>query len=138
MFTIKLNIVIIAVLTCFTCNAPRSVAAGSRILGLFATYSKSHMLIHCTVAEQLARVGHNVTVIGIIENVYPNATYKYMHLQLPDGGILDDTAKTTLQHAWSLRLWRIRPTARNSYMSKCKNVNLKPDKKERSGWVVEA
>lgn len=96
MFTIKLNIVIIAVLTCFTCNAPRSVAAGSRILGLFATYSKSHMLIHCTVAEQLARVGHNVTVIGIIENVYPNATYKYMHLRLPDGGILDDTALHSL------------------------------------------
>uniref|UniRef100_A0A0A1WXX1 UDP-glucuronosyltransferase 2A3 n=1 Tax=Zeugodacus cucurbitae TaxID=28588 RepID=A0A0A1WXX1_ZEUCU len=50
------------------------------------------MLLHCNVAEQLARVGHEVTVIGIIDNVYPNATYKYIHLQLPDGGILDDNA----------------------------------------------
>lgn len=50
------------------------------------------MLLHCTVAEQLAHVGHDVTVIGIIENVYPDATYKYIHLQLPDGGKLDDKA----------------------------------------------
>uniref|UniRef100_A0A034VH63 UDP-glucuronosyltransferase 2B15 n=2 Tax=Bactrocera dorsalis TaxID=27457 RepID=A0A034VH63_BACDO len=89
MFITKFHIVIITVLTC-------SVAAGSRILGLFATYSKSHMLLHCTVAEQLARVGHDVTVIGIIENVYPNAAYKYIHLQLPDGGIIDDKALKSL------------------------------------------
>ncbi|XP_039960354.1 UDP-glycosyltransferase UGT4-like [Bactrocera neohumeralis] len=89
MFITKLNFVIITVLTC-------SVAAGSRILGLFATYSKSHMLLHCTVAEQLARVGHDVTVIGVIENVYPNATYKYIHLQLPDGGIIDDKTLNSL------------------------------------------
>lgn len=92
MFTPKLNIIIISLLTCFTCNVPRSIEAGSRILGFFATYSKSHMLLHCTVAEQLAHVGHDVTVIGIIENVYPDATYKYIHLQLPDGGKLDDKA----------------------------------------------
>ncbi|XP_054086911.1 uncharacterized protein LOC128921917 [Zeugodacus cucurbitae] len=92
MFKPKLNIIIITVLTGFSCNAPNAVAAGSRILGFFVTYSKSHMLLHCNVAEQLARVGHEVTVIGIIDNVYPNATYKYIHLQLPDGGILDDNA----------------------------------------------
>ncbi|XP_018784252.1 PREDICTED: uncharacterized protein LOC108966009 [Bactrocera latifrons] len=96
MFIIKLNTVIINVLTCFVCNVPRSVATGSRILGLFATYSKSHMLLHCTVAEQLARVGHDVTVIGIIENVYPNVAYKYIHLQLPDGGIIDDKTLNSL------------------------------------------
>ncbi|XP_020712622.1 uncharacterized protein LOC110117572 [Ceratitis capitata] len=79
-------------LTSCSCLGRPQTDVPSRILGLFVTYSKSHMLVYCTVAEHLARVGHNVTVIGIIENVYPNANYKYLHLQLPKGDRLDNNA----------------------------------------------
>lgn len=57
---------------------------GARILGFFSSGIKSHLLIHCSIAEELALVGHEVTVIGITENVFPNSTYKHIHLQLSD------------------------------------------------------
>uniref|UniRef100_A0A0K8VAA1 UDP-glucuronosyltransferase 1-1 n=1 Tax=Bactrocera latifrons TaxID=174628 RepID=A0A0K8VAA1_BACLA len=60
------------------------VTDAARILGFFSTGTKSHLLIHCSIAEQLARAGHEVTIIGITENVYPNATYKHIRLQLSD------------------------------------------------------
>ncbi|XP_054729023.1 UDP-glycosyltransferase UGT5-like isoform X2 [Anastrepha obliqua] len=93
MFSTKLNILIITTLACSTLHSPQSVdAASARILGLFTSFSKSHMLIYCSVAEELARVGHDVTVIGMTKNVYPNATYKYIQLQLPNGGQVDGKA----------------------------------------------
>lgn len=61
------------------CNRQINAA---RILGFFPTPSKSHMLIHGAVADTLARAGHDVTVIGISKNIYPNAKYKFIEIKL--------------------------------------------------------
>ncbi|XP_053949449.1 UDP-glycosyltransferase UGT5-like [Anastrepha ludens] len=55
-------------------------AHAARILGFFPTSSKSHNLIHNAIADALARAGHNVTVIGIMKNVYPKAPYKFIQI----------------------------------------------------------
>ncbi|XP_067636127.1 UDP-glycosyltransferase UGT5-like isoform X1 [Eurosta solidaginis] len=54
----------------------------ARILGFFPTPSKSHMLIHAAAADALASAGHNVTIIGVSNNVYPKSSYKYIHINL--------------------------------------------------------
>ncbi|XP_039959803.1 UDP-glycosyltransferase UGT5-like isoform X2 [Bactrocera tryoni] len=56
----------------------------ARILGFFPTPSKSHTLIHSAIADSLARAGHDVTVIGISNNVYPNAKYKFIEIKLTE------------------------------------------------------
>ncbi|XP_054730555.1 UDP-glucosyltransferase 2-like [Anastrepha obliqua] len=55
----------------------------ARILGFFSSPGRSHLLIHCAVADTLARAGHNVTVIATKPNVYPDAKYNYIHLDTP-------------------------------------------------------
>lgn len=55
----------------------------SRILGFFPTTTKSHMIIHCTVANTLALDGHEVIVLGNIPNVFKNSKYKYIHIDIP-------------------------------------------------------
>ncbi|XP_018784293.1 PREDICTED: UDP-glucuronosyltransferase 2B7-like isoform X2 [Bactrocera latifrons] len=56
----------------------------ARILGFFPTPSKSHTLIHAAIADSLARAGHDVTVIGISKNVYPNVKYKFIEIKLTE------------------------------------------------------
>lgn len=53
----------------------------ARILGLFPSPSKSHLLIHCAIADTLAEAGHDVTVIATVPNIYERAKYKYIHVQ---------------------------------------------------------
>ncbi|XP_067636135.1 UDP-glycosyltransferase UGT4-like [Eurosta solidaginis] len=64
-------------------------AHGARILGLFPTPCQSHTIIHAAAADALARAGHNVTVIGVSKNFYPNAAYKYIQIELGDGAHFD-------------------------------------------------
>ncbi|XP_037814381.1 UDP-glycosyltransferase UGT5-like isoform X1 [Lucilia sericata] len=64
---------------------PQTQAA--RILGLFPSPSKSHLLIHCAVADTLAEAGHDVTVISTVPNLYKRAKYNFIHVQ---GAMYDD------------------------------------------------
>ncbi|XP_046812073.1 UDP-glucosyltransferase 2-like, partial [Lucilia cuprina] len=58
---------------------PQTEAA--RILGIFPSPSKSHLLIHCAVADTLAEAGHEVTVISTVPNLYKRAKYNFIHVQ---------------------------------------------------------
>lgn len=61
--------------------------AGARILALFPTTLRSHQLMNCAVADALAVAGHNVTVLGATQNVYPRAKYRYIRI---DGPLIGD------------------------------------------------
>ncbi|KAM7348770.1 UDP-glycosyltransferase UGT5-like isoform 2-T2 [Cochliomyia hominivorax] len=63
------------------CSIIQSQAA--RILGVFPSPSKSHVLIHCAVADALAEDGHNVTVIATVPNMIKKAKYKFIHVEGP-------------------------------------------------------
>ncbi|XP_054086910.1 uncharacterized protein LOC105208779 [Zeugodacus cucurbitae] len=67
----------------------------ARILGFFSTQSKSHTLIHAAIADTLARAGHDVTVIAVSKNVYPQAHYKFIEIEL---GIDAQYQHNTLQN----------------------------------------
>lgn len=56
------------------------LATSARILGFFPSPSKSHLIVHAAVADTLAQAGHDVTVFGSTNNVYPNAKYKYIQI----------------------------------------------------------
>ncbi|XP_067636132.1 UDP-glycosyltransferase UGT5-like isoform X5 [Eurosta solidaginis] len=65
----------------------------ARILGFFVSPMKSHLIINAAIAGTLADAGHDVTVIGSIQNVYPNAKYKYIQIDAPS---LDNSMMTYL------------------------------------------
>uniref|UniRef100_A0A1I8QE69 UDP-glycosyltransferases domain-containing protein n=1 Tax=Stomoxys calcitrans TaxID=35570 RepID=A0A1I8QE69_STOCA len=51
----------------------------ARILAVFPSPSKSHLIVHTSVAEALAAEGHNVTVISAFPNVLKNTHFsKYI------------------------------------------------------------
>ncbi|XP_073828367.1 UDP-glycosyltransferase UGT4-like [Musca autumnalis] len=55
----------------------------ARILSIFPSPSLSHLFIHFSVAETLAKDGHNVTVIATAPNPYKNPDIKYIYLKEP-------------------------------------------------------
>ncbi|XP_050330062.1 UDP-glucuronosyltransferase 2A2-like [Bactrocera neohumeralis] len=116
----------------FTISAPVRlvpVADAARILGFFSTGTKSHLLIHCSIAEQLARAGHEVTVIGITENVYPNASYKHIRLQLSDVSV--EYAKTLFDVVNGRMSFLKTVTVRmRQYMNRADEIMLHP-------WIRE-
>lgn len=61
------------------CGVMQTQAA--RILGVFPSPSKSHVLIHCAVADALAEAGHEVTVISSVPNMFKKAKYNFMHVE---------------------------------------------------------
>lgn len=54
---------------------------GARILGIFPSPSKSHVLIHCAVADTLAEAGHDVTVLATVPNMFQKSKYKFIHVE---------------------------------------------------------
>uniref|UniRef100_A0A0A1X9I7 UDP-glucuronosyltransferase 2B33 n=1 Tax=Zeugodacus cucurbitae TaxID=28588 RepID=A0A0A1X9I7_ZEUCU len=67
-------------LACALSLQPTACVEAARILGFFASPSKSHIIVHCAVADALAQAGHNVTVIASGPNVRRQAKYKYIEL----------------------------------------------------------
>ncbi|XP_050332674.1 UDP-glycosyltransferase UGT5-like isoform X1 [Bactrocera neohumeralis] len=61
---------------------PTACVKAARILGFFASPSKSHIIVHCSVADALAQAGHDVTVIASGPNVRQQAKYKYIELEI--------------------------------------------------------
>lgn len=55
--------------------------SGANILGLFTTSTKSHVIIHMTLAESLVAQGHNVTVVTTVPLKDKNP--KYHHVLIP-------------------------------------------------------
>ncbi|XP_044315811.1 UDP-glucosyltransferase 2-like [Drosophila rhopaloa] len=49
----------------------------ANILGLYSSYSPSHLIIHMSAAKALAEAGHNVTVVSMME---PKVTHKDIHV----------------------------------------------------------
>ncbi|XP_018784289.1 PREDICTED: UDP-glucuronosyltransferase 2B4-like isoform X1 [Bactrocera latifrons] len=60
-----------------------TLISSANILGFFPTFSTTTLFHHCRIAELIARTGHNVTVIGTIENARPRAPYRYIQIELP-------------------------------------------------------
>ncbi|KAM7348773.1 UDP-glycosyltransferase UGT5-like isoform 5-T5 [Cochliomyia hominivorax] len=58
-----------------------SLTHSARILGVFSSPFKSHLIIHASIAETLAAAGHNVTVMGSFPNPLPQANFHYIHLE---------------------------------------------------------
>lgn len=58
-----------------------SLSQSSRILGVFPSPSKSHLIIDAFVAETLAAAGHNVTIIGVFPNPLPKAKYNFIQIE---------------------------------------------------------
>lgn len=56
-------------------------AQAARILGVFPSPSKSHVLIHCAVADALAEAGHEVAVIATVPNMFKKSKYKFVYVQ---------------------------------------------------------
>ncbi|XP_037931782.1 UDP-glycosyltransferase UGT5-like [Teleopsis dalmanni] len=52
----------------------------ANILGFFPGPSKSHFLIHSSIADALGRAGHNVTVLSVVPNVNKNGKYNFIHI----------------------------------------------------------
>lgn len=67
-------------LSCVLSVYPTTCVDAARILGFFASPSKSHIIVHCAVADALAQAGHDVTVIASGPNVRKQAKYKYIEL----------------------------------------------------------
>ncbi|KAM7348772.1 UDP-glycosyltransferase UGT5-like isoform 4-T4 [Cochliomyia hominivorax] len=68
------------------------ITQSARILGVFPSPSKSHLVIHSSIAETLAAAGHNVTVIAAFPNLLPRAKYNYIQIEspLPDGSLANE------------------------------------------------
>ncbi|XP_065364275.1 UDP-glycosyltransferase UGT5-like isoform X3 [Calliphora vicina] len=64
-----------------SCLSLLSLTQAARILGVFPSPSKSHLIIHSSIAETLAAAGHNVTVIAVFPNILPQAKYNYIQLE---------------------------------------------------------
>ncbi|XP_055919864.1 UDP-glycosyltransferase UGT5-like [Eupeodes corollae] len=59
------------------------VGDSARILGLFSTFSKSHLFIHCAVADALAERGHDVTVVTTLPLIKKKHRFRHIHLDIP-------------------------------------------------------
>lgn len=53
---------------------------GARILGFFLSPTKSHMILHTSLAEILSEAGHDVTVVATQPNIRPKAKYRYKQI----------------------------------------------------------
>ncbi|XP_075158855.1 UDP-glycosyltransferase UGT4-like isoform X3 [Haematobia irritans] len=70
----------------FVCVALIQNNEASRILGVFPSPSKSHLLIHCAVAKALADAGHDVTVVATTNDgkaPHLNAPYTFVGIEGP-------------------------------------------------------
>lgn len=76
-----MNTRLVFIVIALSCLALKQSDA-ARILGVFSSPSKSHLIIHAALAETLAEAGHDVTVIGIYPNIYKNAKYNYIHMDV--------------------------------------------------------
>ncbi|XP_068141060.1 UDP-glycosyltransferase UGT5 [Drosophila tropicalis] len=72
---LKFRPVILAVLSLVAVLATPS--EGANILGLFSSHSQSHLILHMSVAKALAKAGHNVTVVSMLE---PKVKSKDIHV----------------------------------------------------------
>ncbi|XP_055850477.1 UDP-glycosyltransferase UGT5-like [Episyrphus balteatus] len=70
----------IALLTIIFTNAIITANA-SNILGLFLTYSPSHLIIHMSIIRALVEKGHNVTVITSMPLKDKNPQYRHIFLK---------------------------------------------------------
>ncbi|XP_037939472.1 UDP-glycosyltransferase UGT5-like [Teleopsis dalmanni] len=52
----------------------------ANILGFFPGPSKSHFLIHSSIADALGHAGHNVTVLSTVPNINKNGKYNFIHI----------------------------------------------------------
>ncbi|KAL5286053.1 UGT2A1.2 family protein [Megaselia abdita] len=67
-----------AVLGCF------AVCDSARILGVFTSPAKSHLIIHMSVVKALVERGHDVTVITTMPLTEKNKSYRHIHVPMPD------------------------------------------------------
>ncbi|XP_067636130.1 UDP-glycosyltransferase UGT5-like isoform X3 [Eurosta solidaginis] len=83
MFSFQERLVIyVALRYLLSTHQPTASVEAARILGIFASPSKSHIIVHCAAADALAYAGHDVTVIASGPNVRKHAKYKYIELEL--------------------------------------------------------
>ncbi|CAD7078256.1 unnamed protein product [Hermetia illucens] len=60
-----------------------TVCESAKILGLFTTYSKSHLIIHKSVMEPLIDRGHDVTIVTMLPLEDSGKRYRHIQLDIP-------------------------------------------------------
>lgn len=60
-----------------------TVGESAKILGLFVTFSKSHLIIHKSVVEPLIDRGHNVTIVTTLPLEDSSKGYRHIQLDVP-------------------------------------------------------
>ncbi|XP_037908595.1 UDP-glycosyltransferase UGT5-like isoform X3 [Hermetia illucens] len=60
-----------------------NVGNSAKILGLFVTYSKSHLIIHKSVMEPLIERGHDVTIVTTLPLEDSGKRYRHIQLDVP-------------------------------------------------------
>ncbi|XP_061397468.1 uncharacterized protein LOC133333153 [Musca vetustissima] len=118
------SIISIVFVLCTSAVIPNESA---RILCCFPSPSLSHLFIHFSVAETLARDGHDVTVIATAPNPYKNLNLvEYIHLKEPMFGeefarkMVNETSPVyvKLAHNIGLMLDRTNKSLNNPLMKK--------------------
>lgn len=86
------------ILTGLICFSVDTNEAG-RILAVIPSPSLSHMLIHFSVVETLAKEGHNVTVLAVVPNKFRLTNVTYIHI---DGAMYTNDIVQNLvnKNAW--------------------------------------
>ncbi|XP_037932804.1 UDP-glycosyltransferase UGT5-like [Teleopsis dalmanni] len=78
----------------------------ANILGFFPAPIKSHLLIHCAIAETLAERGHNVTVVATLPNVNKTSKINYIHIDISvNEAVLSDLINQSKSNLHKMTSW---------------------------------
>lgn len=77
-----LRVAILSVLAVLSVNF--TVSQSARILGLFPSPSKSHLIVHMNTIRPMIERGHDVTIVTTIPVKEPNLKFRHIKLKQPD------------------------------------------------------
>lgn len=72
-----------------------TVSHSARILGLFPTPAKSHLIVHMSMVRPMIERGHDVTIVTTIPLKEPNLKFRHIKVEQPslDLSVLGEDAK---------------------------------------------
>lgn len=75
----------VSILTIFiVLSVSFTVSYSARILGLFPSHSKSHLIVHMNTIRPMIERGHDVTIVTTISVKEPNLKFRHIKLKQPD------------------------------------------------------
>lgn len=60
------------------------ISESANILGYFITFSKSHLMVHRSVMQELINRGHNVTIVTTLPLENSKKTFRHLQLKAPE------------------------------------------------------